>query len=49
MMRSRPPRTTAGVLPIAEGDAEIGSLTATKLGGFDTTVVTAQIVAALGL
>ena len=39
----------AGVVPVAEGDAEIGLLTTTEVGGFDAAVVKAKIVAALGL
>ncbi len=39
----------AGVLPIAEGEASVGLLTTTEVGGFDAAAVKAQIIAALGL
>ncbi|HEY3778675.1 MAG TPA: hypothetical protein VGL35_11520 [Rhizomicrobium sp.] len=39
----------AGVLPIADGEASVGLLTTTEVGGFDAAAVKAQIVATLGI
>ncbi|MCW2275298.1 energy-coupling factor transporter ATP-binding protein EcfA2 [Rhodoblastus acidophilus] len=39
----------AGVAPVAEGEAEIGLLTTTEVGGFDAAAIKAQIIAAMGL
>jgi hypothetical protein len=39
----------AGVVPIAEGEAEFGLLTTTEVGGFDAAAIKVQIVAAFGL
>ena len=39
----------AGVRPMAEGEASVGLLTTTEVGGLDAAAIKAQIVAALGL
>ncbi|MDP1627646.1 MULTISPECIES: ATP-dependent RecD-like DNA helicase [Pseudomonadota] len=39
----------AGVMPVADGEAEVGLLTTTEVGGLDAAAIKAQIVAALGL
>jgi hypothetical protein len=39
----------AGVVPASEGNAEVGLLATTEMGGFDAAAVKAKIVAALGL
>ena len=39
----------AGVVPVAEGEAKIGLLTTTEVGGFDAAAIKAQIVSAIGL
>lgn len=39
----------AGVVPVADGEAEVGLLTTTEVGGFDAAAIKTQIVAALGL
>lgn len=39
----------AGVLPITEGEADVGLLTTMEVGGFDAASIKVQIVAAFGL
>ncbi|WP_164586733.1 AAA family ATPase [Rhizobium ruizarguesonis] len=39
----------AGVVPIAEGEGEVGLLATTEVGGFDAAAIKVQIVAAFGL
>ncbi len=39
----------AGVLPVLDGEPEVGLLTTTEVGGFDAAAIKAQIVKALGL
>ena len=39
----------AGVLPVEEGDGDIGLLTTTEIGGFDAAAIKARITNALGI